>query len=302
MLINNANLRTLDVGFKAAFADGFATGPTDHQRLMMDVSSDTASEEYGWLGQFPGLRKWVGEMVYDGIEAHGYSIVNDKYVGGIEIDRDKIEDDKFGVYAPIMREMGRAAADHPAELVFSALRAGFDTKCYDGQYFFDTDHPPPAGSKAEAADTTLSNTGGGNGQPWFLIDTKRMIKPIIFQRRRDYQPRSRMDLDDPNVWDRDMFAWKVDGRCAVGYGLWQLAFGSKQPLTAENYAAARRALLDMVGDQNRPLGIMPDLLLTTPSNEAAARKILLNELTTGGETNEWRGTAEPMVNAWLTDR
>ena len=88
----------------------------------------------------------------------------------------------------------------------------------------------------------------------------------------------------------------------MGYGLWQLAYGAKVALTAASYATARQALLDMTGDQNRPLGIMPNLLVTSPANEQAARKLLISEYTSGGETNEWRGTAELVVSSWLTSR
>ena len=55
-----------------------------------------------------------------------------------------------------------------------------------------------------------------------------MIKPVIFQRRRDYDLR-RMDMrDDEHVFMRDNYRYGVDARVNAGYGLWQLAYGSKQ--------------------------------------------------------------------------
>jgi phage major head subunit gpT-like protein len=44
---------------------------------------------------------------------------------------------------------------------------------------------------------------------------------------------------------------------------------------------------------------MPDLLIVPPSLESAARKIVVNELGSGGETNEWAGTARVLVSPWL---
>ena len=38
-------------------------------------------------------------------------------------------------------EMGQAAVRHPEELVFGLLASGFAASCYDGQFFFDIDHP-----------------------------------------------------------------------------------------------------------------------------------------------------------------
>ena len=41
----------------------------------------------------------------------------------------------------MFEEMGRAAATHPDELVFETVANGFTEECFDGQPFFDTDHP-----------------------------------------------------------------------------------------------------------------------------------------------------------------
>ena len=62
---------------------------------------------------------------------------------------------------------------------------------------------------------------------------------------------------------------------------------------------ARAAISGMKGDNGRPLGLMPNLLVVPPSLESAARKILNSEYAAGGETNEWKGTAELLVCPWL---
>ena len=144
MIVNSGNLQTLYRGYNAAFRDGFGQAMADHMPFTLDVTSMTRTEEYGWLGQFPGLKEWVGERVLRGIREHGYVIRNRKFEATVEVNRDDIEDDHYGVYSPLFQEMGRAAAAHPCELTFGRLKAGFDTACYDGQYFFDTDHPGPA--------------------------------------------------------------------------------------------------------------------------------------------------------------
>lgn len=292
MIVNSGNLLTLYRGFNAAFNEGFGQSPDDHAPFTMVVPSMTRTEEYGWLGQFPGLREWVGERVLRGISEHSYAIKNRKFESTIEVLRDDIEDDHHGVYTPLFREAGRAAAAHPCELVYAALKAGFATKCYDGQYFFDTDHPDGKGG-------SISNDGGGAGSPWFLMDTTRAVKPIIHQTRRAYNLTRMDDLDDENVFMRDTFRYGVDGRCNVGYGLWQLAYGSKQDLTSDNYAAAREAMLAFKGDEGRPMGIMPTHLVVPPGLEEEAREIIIAERLANGATNVWRGTAEVVVSPWL---
>jgi phage major head subunit gpT-like protein len=171
--------------------------------------------------------------------------------------------------------------------------AGVSTPCYDGQNFFTSDHPVGTG--------TAANFGGGSGTPWFLLDTSRAIKPFIFQMRRDVQL-VRMDRqDDEHAFMRKKFRYGVDYRGAAAYGLWQLAFASKETLNATNYATARTAMMSLGNAEGRPLGIKPSLLLVPPSLEAEAREILqaqfiIGDPAAGGsKTNVWQGTADLLV-------
>ena len=290
MIVNLKNLRTLNTGFSAAFAAGFGSAPADILPAM-ETRSATREQEYGWLGQWPGLREWVGERVLRGIAQHGYVIRNRKFESTVEVLRDDIEDDQFGVYGPMFRELGRAAAAHPAEIVYKTLLDGFETVCYDGQYFFDTDHPVDGRS--------VSNHGGGSGTAWFLLDLSRAVRPIIFQRRRDYEIEMMNDPRDERTFMRDTWRYGVSARVNAGYGLWQLAYGSKDDLSAANYEKARAALMGMKGDEGRPLGCMPTHLAVPPGLEGKALEILNAERGANGATNVWKGTAKPHVTPWL---
>jgi len=194
--------------------------------------------------------------------------------------------------------MGRAAAEFPDQLVFDLLAAGFTTECYDGQNFFDTDHPVRPDPSADPI--SVANTDGGSGTPWFLFDTSRMVKPLIFQERRPLGSLVSKDRpEDDNVFSNKQYIYGSDGRCNVGFGLWQLAWGSKQTLNATNYATARAAMMNMRGDGGRPLGVRPTTLVVGPSLESAALKIVNSEFASGGETNEWKGTAKLIVTPYL---
>jgi phage major head subunit gpT-like protein len=297
MLINQTNLRALYTGFSTAFAGGFAGVQAQYQRVATTVNSTTAENEYGWLGQMPGFREWIGDRQIKSIATHGYSIRNRSFEQTIGVDRDHIEDDNIGIYAPLFTELGRSAAIFPDQLVFAALKDGFAQKCYDGQYFFDTDHPV---IDANGASQSVSNSGGGSGTPWFLLDVSRALKPLIFQSRKSFNNLVRKDQEtDDNVFDRKEFRYGTDGRCNVGYGFWQMAYGSKQTLDATAYAAARAGMLEMKGDNGRILGINPGLLVVPPSLEGAGRKILQSQLVNGGESNPWANTAELLVVPWL---
>ncbi len=296
MLINKGNLATLGVGYKGNYQEGLGQAPVQHEMVSTLVPSTNGREEYGWLGKVPNVREWFGDRVVQNISQHDYTIKNRDFELTIGVDRNDIEDDNIGIYGPLFREMGMSTGAHKCRLVFDLLKAGFTTKCYDGQFFFDSDHPV---LDANGETVSVSNTGGGAGSPWFLIDTNRALKPILLQVRKDFQFVSKDEPTDDNVFSRKEFLYGADARMNVGFGFWQFAYGSKDTLSATNYAAARAAMQNFKGDYGRPLGIMPNLLVVAPSNESAARKLLNSEYAAGGETNEWKGTAELMVAPWL---
>ena len=153
---------------------------------------------------------------------------------------------------------------------------------------------------------TIANFAGGTGTTWYLMDTTRAVKPFIFQLRREVQL-VRMDRqDDEHAFMRKKLRYGVDYRGAAAFGLWQLAYASKETLNSTNYASARTAMMSVQNADGRPLGLKPNLLLVPPSLEAEAREILqaqfiIGDPTSGGaKTNVWQGTADLLVVPELT--
>jgi len=296
MIINSANLNAIRVGFSTAFRRGLGQGVSAYGRIATTVPSTTKENKYGWLGKLPNLREWIGPRAVHGIAEHDYSIRNKTYELTIGVDRDDIKDDNIGVYDPLFVEMGESVAAQPDLLSFALLKAGFSTECYDKQAYFDTDHPV---LNDVGTVVSVANTDGGAGTPWFLIDGSRALKPIIFQDREAPSFVAMDNADDPAVFSKKEFQYGVDCRRNVGFGFWQFAWGSKQPLDAASYGNARAVLGGMKGDYGRPLGLKPSILIVPPAYESAGRKILNSEYATGGGTNEWKGTAELLVVPWL---
>jgi phage major head subunit gpT-like protein len=296
MQITTQTLRDLRVGFKTEFQNAFDAVPKYKDRVAQTIRSTTASNVYGWLKGLSGMREWLGDRIVDNLSEAEYTIVNRHFEKTIGVYRNHIEDDVLGIYASNFQLLGDAAARLPEELVFQLLVAGFTTNCWDGQYFFDTDHPR---LDKNGNTVTFANTDGGAGTPWFLLCTNRPIKPIIYQERKAPTFVSKDREEDENVFNKREFVYGVDMRCNVGFGLPQLAWGSKQTLNAANYATARAAIQGMKADGDGPLGLTPNLLVVPPSLESAGRKLLNSEYASGGETNEWKGTAELLVVPWL---
>lgn len=295
MIVNQPNMAALSKSFQILFLEAYAKAISEYEKISMTVPSSAKAVEYAWLGNFPNMQEWVGDRVISALKAHKYAIENKSWSSGIEVDRDDIEDDTYGVYSPMIQTMGEAPKNHMNSLVFSLLPAGFDTLCFDGQYFFDSDHPVGEGELA----TVYSNTGGGSGTPWYMLCTTLPIKPLIFQMRRQPQFTALDQLTDAELFKRNKFQYGADYRGNAGYGLWQLAYASKDPLNATNYQAARVAMMSQKNDAGVPMNIKPNLLVVPPSLEGAGKEILTQERNDAGATNIYRNTCELMTTTWL---
>lgn len=299
MIITPQALKELFVAFSKAFKDGFAMAPSHWQKVAMTVPSTGSDTTYGWLGQMPRFREWVGARTLKDLKAHAYKITNKHYESTVKVGRNEIEDDLVGTYSPIFSEMGRAASDFPNELVFGMLAAGFATTCYDGQFFFDTDHPVYENVDGTGAVTSVSNFGGGVGTAWYLLDTSRAVKPMILQERKKAEFVTLTNSNDDHVFKNNEFLYGVDGRWNAGFGLWQLAYASKQTLNAANFEAAYDAIRAMKADGGRPMGLKPTILVVPTSLRAAAEAILKKRELAAGESNTNFERVELLEVEWL---
>jgi phage major head subunit gpT-like protein len=298
MIINQEALARLYTGFTAVFNAAFQETQTWHERAAMTVPANTRIMDYKFLLDFPMVREWIGDRQISSLEPKAYQVESKDWEATIEVDRNDIEDDQLGLYNPIISALAQEARKHPEKLIADLLAGGFATACYDGSNFFATDHPVGA--------TTVANFAGGSGTAWYLLDTTRAVKPFIFQLRREVQL-VRMDRqDDEHAFMRKKLRYGVDYRGAAAYGLWQMAYASKESLNATNYAGARTAMMSVKNADGRPLGLKPNLLLVPPSLEAEAREILqaqfiIGDPNTGGaKTNVWQGTADLLIVPELT--
>lgn len=296
MLINRANLADMFRGFQTVFQGALQTAPSQWAMVASEIPSVSAEEHYAWLGTMPRFREWLGDRVINSLKTHDFTIKNKDYEMTLEVDRNHILDDKLGIYTPLIQQAGAESKTHPDELVFPLLTGAFASLCYDGQFFIDTDHPVVA---ADGSVTTWSNSGGGAGTPWFLLDTRKPIKPLVYQKRQPYNFVAMTNMDDEAVFMRKSFRFGVDGRGNSGYGLPHLAYGSKQTLDAASFAAARASMASLKGDGGKVLNIQGNLLVVPPSLEKTALEIIKAERNAQGATNVMQGLAEVMVCPWL---
>ena len=299
MIITPATLKALMTGFKKNYQDGLQMAQSLYTQIATTVPSSTASNTYGWLGQAPALREWVGDRVFNDMAAHSYAVTNKHFESSIKVGRNDIEDDNIGIYAPLMQEMGRAAAVFPDELIFGLLKKGNATLCYDGQNFFDTDHQVAEKVDGTGNKTPVSNLYAGSETAWYLLDTSRALKPLIFQQRKAMKFTAMTKDDDEAVFMRNEFRYGVDGRCNAGFGFWQMASMSTEALTPENFAKVFNAMYSQKGDGGRPLAIRPTLLVVPPTMEDAANAIVKPDKYENGKFNPHHNKVKVLASPWL---
>ncbi len=109
-------------------------------RYAMKITSKQAIETYGWLGMVPMMREWIGGRDPKKLREFTWAIANKDYEGTLEILVSELRRDASGQLLIRIAEFARRALSHPAKLMTQKIVDGPSTACYDGQYFFDTDH------------------------------------------------------------------------------------------------------------------------------------------------------------------
>lgn len=314
--VTNTMLEALRVGFRADFEEGKAKAAPQWQMAATHVPSSSSSNTYGWLGQFPKLKEWVGNRVFQDIAEHEYTVANKLYEATVSIPLTAIEDDELGVYKPLYLEMGYAAAVHPDELVFGLLAKGHETLCSDGHTFFDTEHIVYANEDGTGESVQVSNnlspvvSGGGAKNaatavtPWYLLDVSRPLRPLLFQERNTPELQVITNPDNDHVFTTDSIPFGVRYRCNAGYGFWQMAIRSTEPLDAVAFERALMAMRNFTADGGRPLGLgrsgNEGLLLVIPSvHLSSARKVIVANTLDNGSSNIWYNAATIVDCPWL---
>ncbi|UWR43656.1 Mu-like prophage major head subunit gpT family protein [Phaeobacter inhibens] len=300
--ITPAVLSALWTGAKKNFNDGYEAmaNQSFYKDVCTIVNSNDDRETYDWLGDAPEMREWIGDRVVKDIKSHGYQIINQEFETTIGVKAKDIKNDKLGTYGPRFRRLGEAAARKPDQMVRDLIINGASQTCYDGQYFFDTDHPVYAGHDGTGAVTTISNMTDGAGSPWYMLDLNSVLRPFIFQEREKV---GLIGKEDPKTSDhvfmRNQYLYGADAYWAAGYGFWQMAHMSKAELNGDNFDAAFEAMMGVTGDGGRELGLMPSHIMVGRSNRSKANKVVKMMLGDGGASNPNYNEVKVLVNPWL---
>lgn len=150
----------LDQSFRGAYADQ----PTFWKQFAMEIPSGTRENHYAWTGRLPKMREWVGERQLRNYASRAYVLPNKDFEETLQLDRNDILDDQFGIYSQFAKDLGVQCALLQDDQVTSVLESGTTNLCFDGQPFFNNAHPVdvdnPSGTTYQNNYDNTSN--GGN--------------------------------------------------------------------------------------------------------------------------------------------
>ena len=136
MDINRGNMTTLFTAYNQAFKDGFAMGNVDFREFTTEIPSSTKIIEFPFLEQLSGMREWLGPRQKKNVSSRKLTVTARKFEDTVGIPVDDVRDDQYGLYTPIVKQMGVNVGNLPGALSFAALVG--NATWLDGVAFFST--------------------------------------------------------------------------------------------------------------------------------------------------------------------
>jgi len=191
MDINRSNLTELfeliELRYTAAFAQ---VERTVLDSLAMLLPSTTAVNRHAWLNQIPQVREWLGDRLVQNIESNVGTVTNKKFESTIEMPREDIEDDQWGIYLPLADMMGANVAAHPDESLVDHLVANEnwigdttsffnDSRTYGSNTIDNTSTTALDAAEFNTAYQTMTSYLGHNNQPLGVRPTFLLYGPAL---------------------------------------------------------------------------------------------------------------------------
>lgn len=113
IIATTAGLQFFFTGLEDRFWAAYGVAEQFYEKVCTTVPSSTEQNIYGWIGKIDKMREWVGARVTHSPAAQTYTLINQSYELTETIDKFKLADDQFGIYAPMATELGWQAKKWP---------------------------------------------------------------------------------------------------------------------------------------------------------------------------------------------
>ena len=288
-MINAEILETLWRQLSSAFQGAYTIGEDKAvDAFVTSMALSTRTMRFDFLGDSYEMRKWVGPRIARQLKSFEYEVGYEEYELTHKVLRRDIIDHIVGPYNLAAFSGGTGAALLKPRLVSEALDEGNARLCYDGQFFFDTDHPVGEEGEATTASNYFNAGGAQAAHPWYLMDlsASRPVKPIIALTREEATYVSYQNLSDPSVFYNKEFIFGAQKSMGTAYGLWQTAARCEADMTVNKIIEIDTAMSELTGDnknengRRKKLGIKPTHIVHGRSQRERVKALLNTPLIT----------------------
>jgi hypothetical protein len=119
------------------------------------------SEQHAWLGSSPSMREWVGKRLVQQPLAFDYAIKNKKFEVSGNMPLDLLNNDRTGEAQLWLDDLMSAMPLWYEEILATLINLSESATCFDGQFYFDTDHQYGKQSSAWSNDIGFAAAGDG---------------------------------------------------------------------------------------------------------------------------------------------
>ena len=126
------------------------TGVAWVDKISNLFGSDSASEEYAFLGMPPVLREWIGGRQAKSLNANSITLTNVHYEATLEVRVVDARRDKTPQIEARLGELVERQQSHWASLLSTLINNGEADNGYDGKTFFATDHVEGANQTSQS--------------------------------------------------------------------------------------------------------------------------------------------------------
>lgn len=139
MILNFENLKALYQVLSTAFQQGVTRAPAvDLSFMYKDFQSDTSENMYNWIDLIAGFRKWVGERIWNDIQARKFVVPNEDFECSHSLGRNELLDNRYGIAGTILEMKGGAWPVLLMDLVANVLVN--NTLAFTGKGLAAVDH------------------------------------------------------------------------------------------------------------------------------------------------------------------
>ncbi len=140
MALTDAEIQAVQRDITQTFENTANAATPFYPRVCQFVPSSSLDEKYGWLGNNPGMREWVGDRQFKQLRAANYTLTNKPWESSLELERFAVDDDRHQQINMQVKQLANEASYHPDELLADIINTAESNTCFDGQFFYDTDH------------------------------------------------------------------------------------------------------------------------------------------------------------------